>query len=159
MRHKCGRLLVGWAWAHVLFCQGDRKITKWRSESGHWTFESNGAWNERSWGGKFSEKLRFYFFNFSQKNKGGTYFVAKIDLTYCEKNCYSDREKLLKYEAEGRKFANVLRLLKQFIHAVKGQTNFWKQNAFLTFSQIWCIRTIITQIGKNHWDIEICRKS
>jgi hypothetical protein len=29
------------------------------------------------------------------------YFVAKIILTYCEKNCSSDGEKLLKFEAEG----------------------------------------------------------
>jgi hypothetical protein len=27
-------------------------------------------------------------------------FVTKIVLTYCEKNCSSDREKLLKFEAE-----------------------------------------------------------
>ena len=29
------------------------------------------------------------------------YFVTKIVMTYCEKNCSSDREKLLKFEAEG----------------------------------------------------------
>ena len=33
------------------------------------------------------------------------YFVTKIVLTYCEKNCSSDREKLLKFESEGREFA------------------------------------------------------
>ena len=37
----------------------------------------------------------------------------------------SDREKLLKFEAEGREFANVLRSLEQFIQTVKGQNNFW----------------------------------
>ena len=47
------------------------------------------------------------------------YFVTKIVLTYCEKNCSSDREKLMKLEAEGREFA------KQFIKTVKGQNNFW----------------------------------
>ena len=41
------------------------------------------------------------------------------------KNCSSDREKLLKFEAEGREFANFLRLLEQFIQTVKGQDNFW----------------------------------
>ena len=40
-------------------------------------------------------------------------------------NCSSDREKLLKFEAEGREFANILRLLEQFIQTVKGQNNFW----------------------------------
>ena len=32
------------------------------------------------------------------------YFVTKIVLTYCEKKSFSDREKLFKFEAEGRKF-------------------------------------------------------
>ena len=41
------------------------------------------------------------------------------------KNCYSDREKLLKFEAEGREFAKILRSLEQFIQAVKGQNKFW----------------------------------
>ena len=36
----------------------------------------------------------------------------------------SDPEKLLKFEAEGRKFANYLRSLEQFIQTVKGQKNF-----------------------------------
>ena len=41
------------------------------------------------------------------------------------KNCSSDREKLLKLEAEGREFAKFLRSLEQFIQTVKGQNNFW----------------------------------
>ena len=52
------------------------------------------------------------------------YFVSKIVLTYCEKNCSSDREKLLKFMAEGREFATFLRSLEQFIQTVKGQNNF-----------------------------------
>ena len=48
------------------------------------------------------------------------------------KNCSSDREKLLKFKAEGREFAKFLRSLEQFIQKVKGQNNFWEQNAFLT---------------------------
>ena len=44
------------------------------------------------------------------------------------KNCSSDREKLLKFEAEGREFAKILRSLEQFLQTVKGQNNF----AFLT---------------------------
>ena len=48
------------------------------------------------------------------------YFVTKIVLTYCGKNCSSDREKLLKFEAEGREFAKNLRSLEQFIQTVKG---------------------------------------
>jgi hypothetical protein len=41
------------------------------------------------------------------------------------KNCSSDREKLLKFEAEGREFSKILRLHEQLIQAVKGQNNFW----------------------------------
>ena len=41
------------------------------------------------------------------------------------KNCSSDREKLLKFEAEGREFANFLILLEQFIQTVQGQNSFW----------------------------------
>ena len=40
------------------------------------------------------------------------------------KKCSSDREKLLKFEAEGREFAKFLRSLEQFIQTVKGQNNF-----------------------------------
>ena len=47
------------------------------------------------------------------------YFVTKIVLTYCEKKCSSDREKLLKFEAEGREFAKFLRSLEQFIQTVE----------------------------------------
>ena len=53
------------------------------------------------------------------------YFVTKIVLTYCEKKCSSDREKLLILEAEGREFSKILRSLKQSIQTVKGQNNFW----------------------------------
>ena len=41
------------------------------------------------------------------------------------KNCSSDRENFLKFEAEGREFAKILRSGEQFIQTVKGQNNFW----------------------------------
>ena len=41
------------------------------------------------------------------------------------KNCSSDREQILKFEAEGREFAKFLRSLEQFIQTVKGQNDFW----------------------------------
>ena len=50
------------------------------------------------------------------------------------KSFSSDREKLLKFEAESQEFAKILRSLEQFIQTVKGQNNFWQQNAFLTCS-------------------------
>ena len=51
--------------------------------------------------------------------------VTKIVPTYCDKNCSSDWEELLKFEAEGREFAKFLRSLEQFIQTVKVQNNFW----------------------------------
>ena len=44
--------------------------------------------------------------------------------TFCI-NCSSDREKLLKFEAEGREFAKFLRSLEQSIQTVTGQNNLW----------------------------------
>ena len=41
------------------------------------------------------------------------------------KNCSSDRENVLKFEAEGREFAKILRSLEQFIQTVTGQNNYW----------------------------------
>ena len=43
------------------------------------------------------------------------YFVTKIVLSYCEKNCSSEQETLLKFEAKGQEFSKILRLLEQFI--------------------------------------------
>ena len=41
-----------------------------------------------------------------------------------KKKCSSDQEKLLKFKAEGREFAQCLRSLEQFIQIVKGQKKF-----------------------------------
>ena len=41
------------------------------------------------------------------------------------KNCSSDREKPLKFKAEGQEFSKNLRSLEQFIQTVKGQNNLW----------------------------------
>ena len=41
------------------------------------------------------------------------------------KKCPSDRENLLKFEAEGQGFAKFLRSLEQFFQTVKGQNNIW----------------------------------
>ena len=52
------------------------------------------------------------------------------------KNCSSDPEKILKFKAEGREFAKVLRSLEQFVQTVKGQNNLCFFNWFLAVSQI-----------------------
>ena len=51
--------------------------------------------------------------------------LPKLFLPTVRKNCSSDQEKLLKFEAESREFAKVLGSLEQFIQTVKGQNNFW----------------------------------
>ena len=58
----------------------------------------------------------------------------------------SDREKLLKFEAEGREFAKFLRSLEQYIQTVKGQNNFWQQNAFFTRSWRFLISNKFEQL-------------
>ena len=47
------------------------------------------------------------------------------EMVVCYQNCSSDREKLLKFKAKGQEFAKCLKLLEQFVQAVKGQYNFW----------------------------------
>ena len=51
--------------------------------------------------------------------------LPKLFWPAVRKKCSSDREKLLKFEAEGREFAKILRSLEQFIQTVKGYNNFW----------------------------------
>ena len=80
---------------------------------------------------------RFWFLNLHNhfclwmstlKNRNGI-LLPKLFWPTVKKKCSSDREKLLKFEAEGREFSKILRSLEQFIQTVKGQNNF----AFLTF--------------------------
>ena len=51
--------------------------------------------------------------------------LPKLFWPTMRKNCSSDREFFLKFEAEGQEFAKFLRSLEQFIQTVKGQNNFW----------------------------------
>ena len=51
--------------------------------------------------------------------------LPKLFWPTVRKKCCSDREKPLKFEAEGREFAKFSRSLEQFIQTVKGQNNFW----------------------------------
>ena len=55
-------------------------------------------------------------------NKSGI-LLPKLFLPTVRKKCSTDREKLLKFEAEGREFAKNLRSLEQFIQTEKGQNN------------------------------------
>ena len=51
-------------------------------------------------------------------------------MVFCFQNCSTDREKRLKFEAEGQEFAKVLRSLEQFIQIVKVQNNFGNKMPF-----------------------------
>ena len=51
-------------------------------------------------------------------------------MVFCHQNCSSDREKLLKFKAEGGEFAKLLRSLEQSIQTVKGQDNFGNRMLF-----------------------------
>ena len=51
--------------------------------------------------------------------------LPKLFWPIVRKNWFSDREKLLKFEAKGQEFANFLRSLQKFIQTVKVQNNFW----------------------------------
>ena len=50
--------------------------------------------------------------------------LPKLFRPTVRKNCSSDLEKLSKFEAESREFANILRSLEQFIQTVESQNNF-----------------------------------
>ena len=47
--------------------------------------------------------------------------LPKLFWPNVRKKCFSDREKLLKFEVEGGEFTKFLRSLEQFIQTVKGQ--------------------------------------
>ena len=50
--------------------------------------------------------------------------LPKLFLLTVRRNCSSDQEKILKFEAECQEFAKILRSLEQFVQTVKGQNNF-----------------------------------
>ena len=78
-------------------------------------------------------KLFVYFFarvnlpivDIAAKIRKNGILLPKLFWPTVGKNCSSDREKLLKFEAEGREFAKFLRSLEEFIQTVKGQNRSW----------------------------------
>ena len=51
--------------------------------------------------------------------------LPKLFLPTVRINCSTDREKLLKFKAEGQEFEKKLRSQEQFIQTIKGQNNCW----------------------------------
>ena len=64
-----------------------------------------------------------FTWNYEKHNNG--ILLPKLFWPTVRKNYSSDREKLLKFEAEGGEFAKILRSLEQFIQTIKGQNNFF----------------------------------
>ena len=81
-------------------------------------------WLMRDLSGNFFKM--FYVLKQNNSFEGGNVILLpKLFQSTMRKNCYSDRERVLKFEAEGREFANILRSQEQFIQTVKGLNNFW----------------------------------
>ena len=77
-------------------------------------------------------------------------------MVFCLQNCSDLLWKNNVLECD-RQYANNLRNLKQFIWTVKGHYNFETKcslKLFLEVSQIYFVRTVIIQTGKNNWDLK-----
>ena len=82
-------------------------------------------------------------------------FSLTTEMVFCYPNC-SDllwekivlviEKNFLKFEAEGREFAKILRSLEQFIRTVKGQNNFWNRILFKLVSGSFSDLAIIIQL-------------
>ena len=72
-----------------------------------------------------SEQRKLNYVNCCQAEGGNGILLPKLFWSTLRKNCSSDQEKLLKFQAEDQEFAKFLRSLEQFIQTVKGQNNFW----------------------------------
>ena len=51
--------------------------------------------------------------------------LSELPWPTVRKNCSSDREKLLKFEAEGQEYARFFRSLEKLVQTVNDQNNFW----------------------------------
>ena len=56
---------------------------------------------------------------------GFSFLLAKLFWPTMRNNCSSDREKLLKFEAEGLEFCKILKSLEQSIQKIKDQNYYW----------------------------------
>ena len=80
---------------------------------------------QKIWEFVTSKKHRIKYVKKSSAGIRNGILLPKLFWPTVRKNCSSDLEKLLKFEAEGREFAKILRSLEKFILAVKGQNNLW----------------------------------
>ena len=73
--------------------------------------------------GKFCRKKSWYVDSGLVLSNENDILLPKLLWPTERKNCSRDRDKLLKFETEGREFAKFLRSLEQFIQTVKGQND------------------------------------
>ena len=93
----------------------------------------------------FSESRKFPF-NVQGVSKMVHILLQKLFWPTVRRNYSSNWEKLLKFEAEGREFAKILRSLEQCIQTVKCQNNVWWHNAFITCSRRFLISNKLEQL-------------
>ena len=60
--------------------------------------------------------------------------LPKLFWPTVRKNCSSDRENILQFDVEGREFAKKFEITKIIYSRSEQSEQFWKQNAFLTWS-------------------------
>ena len=108
-------------WGEILHLNFILNLAKyWRDQKSH---KINHKWkNGQCWENWCENyKLRSTYFE-NRKYRNGI-LLPKLFWPTVRKNCSSDREKLLKFEAEGREFAKLLRSLEQFIQTGKVRIN------------------------------------
>ena len=137
---------VGWEWSRSVPLNGENllwsfSVSNWVENGAHLA-EKNPFWWTISVTSMLSEWTDFLSICLSVSRSalcGQTLYKVTFEFSYTcgfgillpkknntvRKNCSSNREKLLKFKAEGRKFAEFLRSLEQFIQTVQGQNNFW----------------------------------
>ena len=77
---------------------------------------------------KSSESLEMHCKSWGKQSNGISFQI--LFWPNVRKICSCDREKLLKFYAEGQEFTKSLRSLEQGIWIVKGQYNFWNRMIF-----------------------------
>ena len=73
----------------------------------------------------FLGQVLFFLCKSGQANCVNGILLPKLFWPTVRKNYSSDRENLLKFEAEGQEVSKFLRSLEQFIQTVKGRNNVW----------------------------------
>ena len=113
---KCDYVIHGWS---LCICTHHRHHIRDHKRLYESSPRSSGVW----WSGTIILLVAPPPFRKSKPKNG--ILLPKLFWPTVRKNCSSDWEKLLKFEAEGWEFAKFLGSLEQFIQRVKGKNKFW----------------------------------